>query len=137
RAAELAIANLELAFQNSEKDQLATDLGLANLELAFQNIEKEKKATELVLVNNDLQKAEEQFRLVVESAPYAMVLIDNKNEIVLINSQTEKLFEYKRVDLVGKNINGLIPERFLTQIDKTRNLFKKNLNSGKVSPSFE
>ena len=54
RAAELIIANKELAYQNQEKEKRAAELIIANKELAFQNEEKEKRASELVRINNEL-----------------------------------------------------------------------------------
>ncbi|MFI3181367.1 MAG: CHASE domain-containing protein, partial [Methylococcales bacterium] len=43
------VTNIELAFQNSEKEKRAEELAIANTELAFQNSEKEKRVTELAL----------------------------------------------------------------------------------------
>jgi signal transduction histidine kinase/CheY-like chemotaxis protein len=54
KAAELVVANKELAFQNEEKEKRAEELKIANKELLFQNKEKEKRADELVLVNQVL-----------------------------------------------------------------------------------
>ncbi len=54
RAAELEVANKELAFQNEEKAKRAAELELANVELAFQNEEKAKRAAELELANLEL-----------------------------------------------------------------------------------
>jgi len=54
RAAELIIANKELAIQNEEKEKRAAELIIANKELVFQNQEKEKRAAELVLANQEL-----------------------------------------------------------------------------------
>jgi diguanylate cyclase (GGDEF)-like protein len=54
RAAELTIANKELAFQNEEKDKRAAELTIANKELAFQNEEKDKRAAELAIANKEL-----------------------------------------------------------------------------------
>ena len=54
RAAELAIANSELAFQNEEKEKRASELAIANSELAFQNEEKEKRASELGIAVKEL-----------------------------------------------------------------------------------
>ncbi|TDE30569.1 response regulator [Flavobacterium ranwuense] len=54
RAAELAIANKELAYQNDEKEKRAAELGIANKELAYQNEEKEKRAAELGIANKEL-----------------------------------------------------------------------------------
>ena len=42
------------------------------------------------------KRAEERFRLAVESAPNAMVMADEAGRIVLVNSQAEQLFGYGR-----------------------------------------
>src|SRR5687767_9308034 len=62
RAAELIIANRELAFQNEEKENRAAELIIANKELAFQNKEKEKRAEELIVANRELKNAEDDIR---------------------------------------------------------------------------
>ena len=54
RAQELSVANKELAFQNNEKEKRAQELGIANAELAFQSDEKEKRAQELSVANEEL-----------------------------------------------------------------------------------
>jgi hypothetical protein len=41
-------------FENDEKQQRAAELSLANTELAFQNEQKEKRAAELINANNEL-----------------------------------------------------------------------------------
>jgi len=58
------------------------------------------------------KRAEERFRLVVESAPNAMVLVNHEGIITLINRQTEILFGYERDELIGNKLEVLIPERF-------------------------
>ena len=58
------------------------------------------------------KRAEERFRLAVESAPNAMVMVDEAGKIVLINSQAERLFGYSRDDLIGQSVEILVPERF-------------------------
>ena len=54
----------------------------------------------------------ELFRQLIDSAPDAMVIMGEGGTIELINLQTERLFGYKRAELVGKPIEVLIPERF-------------------------
>jgi PAS domain S-box-containing protein len=54
----------------------------------------------------------EVFRKLLDAAPDAVVVADERGQIVLINLQTERLFQYARDELVGCPIELLIPERF-------------------------
>jgi diguanylate cyclase (GGDEF)-like protein/PAS domain S-box-containing protein len=58
------------------------------------------------------KRAEERLRLVIEAAPNAMLMINVRGEIVLVNSQTEKLFGYARDELLRMTVEALIPPRF-------------------------
>lgn len=69
------------------------------------------------------KKSERKFRDLLESAPDAMVIVDDKGKIVLINSQTERLFGYSREELLGCNVEALIPHRFRENHTGLRNHF--------------
>ena len=58
------------------------------------------------------KRAEQRFRLAVESAPNAMVMVNQHGTILLANAQSEKLFGYTRDELLGMPIETLVPERF-------------------------
>ncbi|MDP2883053.1 MAG: histidine kinase dimerization/phosphoacceptor domain -containing protein [Azonexus sp.] len=55
---------------------------------------------------------EDSFRRVVEWAPSAMVMIDRDGIMVLVNAQTERMFDYGRDALIGQSVEILVPARF-------------------------
>ena len=56
-------------------------------------------------------RANEQFRLVFESAPNAMILTDSTGKVAMVNKQTELLFGYDRNEIIGNKIEILVPHR--------------------------
>jgi PAS domain S-box-containing protein len=58
------------------------------------------------------RRAEERFRMAVEASPNAMVMIDSKGRIVLVNTETEAVFGYTRAELLGQSVEMLVPPRF-------------------------
>ena len=52
------------------------------------------------------------FRLAVEAAPNAMVMVNERGAIAMVNAQTERDFGYHRSELLGQPIERLLPARF-------------------------
>ncbi|MBI4508866.1 MAG: PAS domain-containing sensor histidine kinase [Deltaproteobacteria bacterium] len=70
-------------------------------------------------------QAEAKFRVLVEAAPEALMFVDSKGRITLANPQAEKLFGYSRDELVGMEIEALIPERFRSPHRRERNHYSQ------------
>ena len=69
------------------------------------------------------QREEERFRVAVEAAPNAMLMIDQAGTITLVNAQAEALFGYTRAELVGQPVERLVPLRARDQHPAQRAAF--------------
>ena len=58
------------------------------------------------------KRLEHRFRQAVESAPNAIVMVNEAGTIEMVNSQTETFFGYSRDELIGQPVEMLVPERF-------------------------
>jgi two-component system sensor kinase FixL len=76
-------------------------------------VRERREAYGLLLQEMDQRRrTEERFRLVVESTPNAMLMVNSKGEIELANHQTGKLFGYREEQLIGQPMTLLLPARF-------------------------
>ena len=53
--------------------------------------------------------SEEIVRLAVEACPSGMIMTDADGKIVLVNAEVERLFGYRRDELLGRSIDLLVP----------------------------
>ena len=76
-------------------------------------------------------KVEAKFRSILEAAPDAIVIVNRESQVVLLNSQAEKLFGYRREDLLGQPVEKLVPHRFRERHEAHRGGF---FNDPRVRP---
>jgi PAS domain S-box-containing protein len=69
------------------------------------------------------KQAEQNFRLAVEACPSGMVVTDQETVIVLVNSELERIFGYRRDELIGQPIEILLPESEREKFNQMRENF--------------
>src|SRR4029453_15447681 len=63
-----------------------------------------------------LAQMEGRYRGLLEAAPDAMVVVNQRGEIVLLNLQAEKQFGYRRDELLGQKVTNIIPVGFAERL---------------------
>lgn len=61
-----------------------------------------------------VNQSHDRFAGFLESAPDAIVIVDDLGHIQMVNFQTEKLFGYNRDEIIGKEIEMLMPSKYKT-----------------------
>jgi PAS domain S-box-containing protein len=77
---------------------------------AVRNISARKAA------ERHLVQMEGRYRALLEAAPDAMVVVNARGEIVLVNVQAEKQFGYHRDELLGQQVTSIIPMGFAERL---------------------
>ena len=105
----------ELYLRAQEVQEANTKLQIANAELArVYAKEKELHRAESVRLGETterLSESEERFRLIVENAPHAILMASPDGHIRLANREAERLFGYARKQLLGMEVERLLPQR--------------------------
>lgn len=70
--------------------------------------------------------SEDRLRLVIEAAPSAMIVVNDRGRLVVVNSEAERSFGYTREELLDLRIEDLIPTRFRSHHDGERDAYFAN-----------
>ena len=97
-----------------------TFMGIAGVTaLILAAITSERSAAQSALQ----RRADDRFRELLESAPDAMVIVNEEGEIVIVNAMVEAVFGYSREELLGQRVEILVPERRRTAHSSQRRGF--------------
>jgi two-component system sensor histidine kinase/response regulator len=81
--------------------------------------------------------AQERFRRVIEGAPNAMVVVDRRGSIQLVNAATEQMFGYSREELINHSVEMLVPVEFRDAHVRHRNEFIREPATRAMGPGRE
>jgi PAS domain S-box-containing protein len=85
---------------------ISAELG-SNMILELLRESRDRQEAEQVL-----RKSDQRSTAILESVPDAMAIVDGAGKIERVNAQTEKLFGYRRSELIGQSIETLVPDRY-------------------------
>lgn len=69
------------------------------------------------------KNVEDRFKGFLESLPDAIVIVDKEGKIQIVNSQTEILFGYSRDEIIGKEVEELMPSSYKNAHHRHRQSF--------------
>jgi PAS domain S-box-containing protein len=98
---------------------LGTALGLLTTAVAGFGIVRngaKRRLAEAAQRDSEAKESGAKFRGLLEAAPDAMIVVNERGEIVLVNLQAEKQFGYRRDELLGKMVNSIVPRGFAERL---------------------
>lgn len=84
------------------------ELGVAESHVLETNIDMSERQQRLAA--EEQSRLERRFRQLLEAAPDAIVEVSADGQIVLVNQIAEEMFGYRREELLGQNVDMLVPD---------------------------
>ena len=117
-----------MAFDDRET-QLLTAVA-AQTALACENAQRyrtiQEHAAKLEIEIAERKRAEERFRMLVETAPTGIIIADKKGRILEANAHTFQMFGYERNELIGQPVETLLSDALRSAHEKHRDSYNAN-----------
>jgi PAS domain S-box-containing protein len=106
---------------------------MRNIAAQQATLEATNRSTEVKVQERtaDLQRAEERMRMIIDSVPNGVVMIDQAGAIKLANRKIEEIFGYSSEELLGEKIEILVPKEIRQRHPELRDAY---MNSPEVRP---
>ncbi len=82
-------------------------------------------------------ESEAYFRTMLETAPDAMIIVDERGRIAIVNRQAEDMFGYGRAELLGHEVEMLLPENIRQQHQGHRSRYGENPELRPMGPGLD
>jgi diguanylate cyclase (GGDEF)-like protein/PAS domain S-box-containing protein len=66
-------------------------------------------AHRLDAIRRELHREGDRFRALLDAAPVAILIVNGRGEIVLVNGEAERMFDYHEEELLGQEVEVLMP----------------------------
>ncbi|MBF0510156.1 MAG: transporter substrate-binding domain-containing protein [Deltaproteobacteria bacterium] len=120
----LVAMNFEIIARNLQTQQLLED-----------SIEQTKS---ILLQQEQLQETEAWYRSIIESAPDGILVADDQGIIILTNTMTDTIFGYQSGELLGRNVDILVPPAYRATLgSKRENFMKGGVGREMETPAFD
>jgi len=100
------VSGLEIYGRHKDGHSFRAEVGLSPIET-----DDGLLVTSTIRPTEATHDSEAYFRNLLESAPDAMIIIDENGKIAIVNAQAESMFGYRRIEILGQPIEILLPER--------------------------
>ena len=101
------MARLDLQGHRQDGSEFWMEISLSPLD-----VEEGRLIIASIRDSSEHRKLEAKFRGLLDAAPDAMIVADRDGRMLLVNSETERLFGHQREELIGQPIDILVPSRF-------------------------
>jgi two-component system sensor kinase FixL len=70
------------------------------------------------------QRSEKRFRAILDTATDAIISVDKDHRIILFNNAAQEIFGYTTLEVLGKDLNIIIPERYKSHSNYLKMFFE-------------
>ena len=125
------VSGLEIFCQRKNGEVFRAEIALHPIETSDGLI-----VTSTIREINESDESEAYFRNLLESAPDAMVIIDEHGKIAIVNRQAEQMFGFTRQQMLGQAIEVLLPDRLRERHVAHRNGFVRDPRLRPMGPGL-